>query len=173
MANHTAANHRRKTHYEVLQISSTATESEIKHAYFQAVRQYHPDKQKNEEQGNDLFLALQAAWECLRDSEKRRVYNEALYLTESHSRSRAANAILMDPNDCTTPETVLDDETDQLIRVCFFTCRCGEQLDIVINDEEEDSVVDCPGCCLLYVTQAVRIRFRTIGEEPSYIERTT
>ena len=58
--------------YEDLGVSSTATQAEIKKAYRKAALKHHPD------QGGDpeKFKALTAAYEVLRDEQKRRMYDQ-------------------------------------------------------------------------------------------------
>ncbi len=59
--------------YEVLRISSNATEAEIKAAYRELVKRHHPDAGGDEEQ----IISLNAAWELLGDPERRREYDLA------------------------------------------------------------------------------------------------
>lgn len=61
-------------HYKVLGIARNASEDEIKKAYRQLAKQWHPDKNKDPG-AEDKFKEIGAAYETLKDGEKRRVYN--------------------------------------------------------------------------------------------------
>lgn len=60
------------TYYEILNIQPDATPNEITTAYRQLARECHPDKAPDKA---DEFLALQEAYEVLRDLKKRCIYN--------------------------------------------------------------------------------------------------
>jgi len=59
-------------HYAVLGVSSQATTMEIKAAYRALVKRHHPDAGGEDQQ---RILELNAAWEVLRDGERRRRYD--------------------------------------------------------------------------------------------------
>jgi tetratricopeptide (TPR) repeat protein len=59
----------KKNHYEVLGIPNTATDDEIKRAYFGMVRKYQPDRFPDE------FKEIRAAYEILMDGKKRADYD--------------------------------------------------------------------------------------------------
>jgi len=60
--------------YELLGVSKTADDAEIKSAYKKAARKYHPD---NTETGNEeLFKKVGAAYEVLKDPQKRKIYDQ-------------------------------------------------------------------------------------------------
>ena len=63
-----------KSLYETLGISESASESEIKKAYRKLARQYHPDVNK-EAGAEDKFKEINAAYEVLRDKEKKAQYD--------------------------------------------------------------------------------------------------
>jgi DnaJ-class molecular chaperone len=58
-------------HYEVLGVSPTATAEEIKRAYKQLVMDHHPDRGGD----HNTFAAINAAYEVLRDPQKRAAYD--------------------------------------------------------------------------------------------------
>ncbi|MDX1520238.1 MAG: DnaJ domain-containing protein [Anaerolineae bacterium] len=63
-----------KNYYDVLQLSNTATSTEIRKAYRRLVREYHPDA--NQELATDQhFHELQEAYETLSDPLKRKKYD--------------------------------------------------------------------------------------------------
>src|SRR5947209_7428854 len=61
--------------YEVLGISREATDDEIKKAYRRLARQYHPDANDGDPAAEARFKELSAAYDTLRDPDKRRGYD--------------------------------------------------------------------------------------------------
>ncbi|HEX7815505.1 DnaJ C-terminal domain-containing protein [Dyella sp.] len=64
-----------KDYYEILGVKPDASEADIKAAYRKLARKYHPDKNK-EAGAEDKFKAINEANEVLRDTEKRRAYDQ-------------------------------------------------------------------------------------------------
>ena len=62
-------------YYEILGVSRTATEQEIKSAYRRLALQHHPDKNPNNTQAEDLFKEAAEAYAILSDAEQRRRYD--------------------------------------------------------------------------------------------------
>eukprot|EP00668_Euglena_longa_P029659 GGOE01037021.1.p1 GENE.GGOE01037021.1~~GGOE01037021.1.p1 ORF type:complete len:415 (+),score=82.80 GGOE01037021.1:31-1275(+) len=60
-------------YYDLLNVSSTATDSELKRAYHKLALQYHPDKAGNE--GLETFKRIREAYDVLSDPDKRRLYD--------------------------------------------------------------------------------------------------
>lgn len=63
--------------YELLDVSKTATASEIKMAYFKAAKKSHPDLNPGDKQAQERFQRVAAAYELLRDPERRRRYDSS------------------------------------------------------------------------------------------------
>jgi molecular chaperone DnaJ len=61
-------------YYELLGVSRTATEADIKRAYLQLARELHPDTNPDPT-AEDRFKAVNQAYETLRDPERRRQYD--------------------------------------------------------------------------------------------------
>lgn len=76
-------------YYELLGIKKEATEQEIKSAYRQMAKKYHPDLNKNKEE-NKIIISLNEAKETLLDKEKRYNYDKLLNDIE-HSKQTSKN----------------------------------------------------------------------------------
>lgn len=61
--------------YEVLGVSRTATEKEIKSAYRKLARKYHPDVNPGDKAAEARFKEINQAFEVLSDPEKRKKYD--------------------------------------------------------------------------------------------------
>lgn len=62
-------------YYEILGVSRSASENEIKKAYRAMAMQYHPDRNPDDPQAEQKFKEAAEAYEILRDSEKRSLYD--------------------------------------------------------------------------------------------------
>ncbi|KAF7320016.1 hypothetical protein MKEN_00785600 [Mycena kentingensis (nom. inval.)] len=64
-----------KDPYEVLGVSRDANAAEIKKAYFALARKHHPDT-STDKGAQDKFLEIQAAYDILKDDDKRKAYDQ-------------------------------------------------------------------------------------------------
>lgn len=62
--------------YDILEISSAATEQEIKRAYRKKALKYHPDKNNHNTESIKLFQEISHAYEILMDEKKRKLYDK-------------------------------------------------------------------------------------------------
>src|SRR5215831_18571848 len=61
--------------YEVLGVSRQSTDDEIKRAYRDLARRYHPDSNSDDPEAEERFKEASVAYETLRDPERRRRYD--------------------------------------------------------------------------------------------------
>lgn len=64
------------TLYEIIGCPPTATQEELKKAYYKKARELHPDHNKDDILATQKFQQLNEAYEILRDPEKRRRYDQ-------------------------------------------------------------------------------------------------
>uniref|UniRef100_A0A7N6FC85 DnaJ homolog subfamily A member 3, mitochondrial n=1 Tax=Anabas testudineus TaxID=64144 RepID=A0A7N6FC85_ANATE len=61
--------------YEILGVSRTATQKDIKKAYYQLAKKYHPDTNPDDPEAKEKFAKLAEAYETLSDEVKRKQYD--------------------------------------------------------------------------------------------------
>lgn len=68
----------KKDYYKILGVSKDASETDIKNAYRDLAKKYHPDKNK-EKDSQEKFLEISEAYEVLRDPKKKQEYDNPAY----------------------------------------------------------------------------------------------
>ncbi|RLN61771.1 hypothetical protein BBJ29_001388 [Phytophthora kernoviae] len=130
--------------YEVLGVSVDCSADDIRRAYHQAARKYHPDKRTTASSGHDdssahdvqQFLQVQEAYETLRNADLRQQYDAKLTQDELN-RKREEEVIVVSNtialNDMQREVIGSEDGEDDEV---LFThqCRCGDLYEI---SEEE------------------------------------
>ncbi len=66
----------KRDYYEVLGVSRTASDEEIKKAYRKLALQHHPDRNAGNKAAEEKFKELSEAYEVLNDSQKRQQYDQ-------------------------------------------------------------------------------------------------
>ena len=67
----------KRDYYEVLGVSKTATDDELKKAYRKLAKQYHPDANpNNKEEAEKKFKEINEAYETLSNPQKRKMYDQ-------------------------------------------------------------------------------------------------
>src|ERR671929_1307436 len=80
----------KRDYYEVLSVSRTATDQEIKSAYRRLAVKYHPDKNPNDATAEEKFKEAAEAYSVLSDPEQRRRYDRLGHAGVSSSAGAGA-----------------------------------------------------------------------------------
>ena len=63
--------------YNILGVSNTASQAEIRQSFRNLALKYHPDKNKNSEEARQKFMQIVEAYEILSDKQARRNYDDS------------------------------------------------------------------------------------------------
>ncbi len=88
-----------RSHYDVLGIGADASSSEIREAYRNLARQFHPDRVQGSAAGGDRMPMINEAYRVLSDPGRRAVYDAAA----RSARSRAAQSTGADVEESPEP----------------------------------------------------------------------
>lgn len=66
----------KQDYYEILGVSKTAEEREIRKAYKRLAMKYHPDRNQGDKEAEAKFKEIKEAYEVLTDSQKRAAYDQ-------------------------------------------------------------------------------------------------
>jgi molecular chaperone DnaJ len=66
----------KRDYYEILGVSRSATDNELKTSYRKLALKYHPDRNPGDKEAEDKFKEAAEAYEVLRDAEKRAIYDQ-------------------------------------------------------------------------------------------------
>ncbi|MGP1593959.1 MAG: DnaJ domain-containing protein [Treponema sp.] len=79
-------------HYEVLGVSRSASDEEIKKAYRAKALQYHPDKNQGNAAAEEMFKKINEAYSVLSDKNKRAAYDFSTSTDNSRQDSHAGGS---------------------------------------------------------------------------------
>jgi molecular chaperone DnaJ len=66
----------KRCYYEVLQVTKTASEAEIKKAYRKLAMKFHPDRNPDDPEAEEKFKEINEAYDVLSDPQKRAAYDQ-------------------------------------------------------------------------------------------------
>lgn len=83
------------TYYEILELSPTATDVDIRKNYKKLSLKWHPDKNNNSTEATNKFKQISEAYQVLSDDTKRQTYDKKLRYDarrgQTHRRTRTTN----------------------------------------------------------------------------------
>ncbi|XP_046697020.1 dnaJ heat shock protein family (Hsp40) member A3b [Silurus meridionalis] len=153
-----SARHEQQDFYSVLGIPRTATQKEIKKAYYQLAKKYHPDTNQDDPQAKEKFAKLAEAYEVLSDEVKRKQYDTYGSAGPSASGAgqqywRAGTAV--DPEELFRKifgefsgaqgfgdfSSIFEHPLEYVMELTFTQAAKGVNKEITVNIED-----DCPRC---------------------------
>src|ERR1700733_11597729 len=75
----------KRDYYEVLGVSRTASEEEIKKNFRRLAMKHHPDRNPNDKLSEEKFKEAREAYEVLTDNRKRSAYDQFGHAATEHS----------------------------------------------------------------------------------------
>ena len=72
-----------KDYYKILGININATTIDIKKSYRKLAIKYHPDKNNNSKESEEIFKKISEAYEVLSNKEKRRDYDSQYHYKDN------------------------------------------------------------------------------------------
>src|SRR3954463_13718749 len=66
----------KRDYYEILSVTRTANEEELRKAYRRLAIQYHPDRNPGDKEAEEKFKEINEAYQVLSDAKKRALYDQ-------------------------------------------------------------------------------------------------
>ncbi|RUS27235.1 putative mitochondrial DnaJ chaperone, partial [Jimgerdemannia flammicorona] len=143
--------------YVILGVSKTASQNDIKKAYYALAKKYHPDTNKDAD-AREKFVQIQEAYEILSDDQKRAHYDQFGHQSEAPSGPSGAGFGGFDPNDLfssffgagfgartaaagTGASASIGDDIQKPITLTFMEAAKGTTKNITI-----EPIVSCASC---------------------------
>lgn len=83
----------RRSHYDALGISPAATQNDIKQAYYNLSKVYHPDRNEGSDTAAEKFRAITEAYEVLGNYRLRKLYDKGILHTAGRQYARQQDAV--------------------------------------------------------------------------------
>src|SRR5574344_1327997 len=133
----------KRDYYEVLGLSKTASEDEIKKAYRKLAIKYHPDRNPGNKEAEEKFKEAAEAYDVLHDPQKRQQYDQFGFNAPGGGGFSGAEGFSMDAlvkgvNVIYHESTYGDDNTEMAEKYYHSTAR---QAAMVARDAEAGKLV--------------------------------
>ncbi|XP_034044872.1 dnaJ homolog subfamily A member 3, mitochondrial-like [Thalassophryne amazonica] len=159
---HTSSAVTNKDYYELLGVPRTASQKDIKKAYYQMAKKWHPDTNPDDPDAKEKFAKLAEAYEVLSDEVKRKQYDTygAAGFDPNHAEAGQqqyyrASSTTMDPEELYRKifgefaggmgfgdiNSMFDHRPEFVMELTFMEAAKGAKKEIRVNFED-----DCPRC---------------------------
>ncbi len=147
-----------KDFYKILGVDRNASQEEIKRAYFNLAKKYHPDRNPGNKEAEEKMKEINEAYEVLRDPKKRREYDQGFDFFSQGFRPGGFGFEDIGFSDFFSPFGDIFDIFTGFERTRPSASRRGRDLSVTIRISFEDAYrgvttrvpisreVDCPVC---------------------------
>ena len=127
----------KKTYYEILNVSNTATPDEIRKAYRTQAMKYHPDRMTDQEEANEKMSNINTAYSILQQPEVRAQYDQILQSIQG-GRTRDLEIQFYDAF-----EMAVSDHSNEIKRAVSFSFIdvVSHAIKIELSDQQVHSIV--------------------------------
>jgi len=130
--------------YELLEIPKTSTESDIKKKYRRLALKYHPDKNPDNAEAEEMFKKINKAHTVLSDEKKRKIYDDygsfGLYLADQVGDDMVKHLMFLRSPLFKSLFCLCGLITGCYFCCCLCCCCCGccGKCKVKLDDEEEE-----------------------------------
>ncbi len=96
----------KRDYYEILGVTKTATESEMKVAFRKLAMTYHPDRNPGDKDAEIKFKEINEAYQCLSDGQKRAAYDRFGHAAFSQGGAADPDSATSSATSCRTSSTI-------------------------------------------------------------------